>query len=199
MKRAQVRCPLFDPLRCFTLQDLDQLRNRHGARQSAQHVYVVDPSADAGRRATGFGGVMSQHAEHLFADFRVLEIRPPLFGAEHDMQLYSRQGLRHVIFSRCKHNIRLGRRPLGIRNYWAEGPPVHPAQGIALGGVGADIFSFLGPTGQPFVMPRGERLVRWTDHASIQKNMVVFSVPQGVALGWENRCPFGANDEQRQY
>ena len=42
-----------------------------------------------------------------------------------------------------------------------------------------------GPTGQPFAAT--ERLARWAENG-----VGCVFVPQGVALGWESGCPFGA-------
>jgi hypothetical protein len=53
---------------------------------------------------------------------------------------------------------------------------------------------YVGPTGQPFVINNRELLVRWTDcNTKKHEKLCVATVPQGVALGWVNRCPFGAH------
>ena len=71
-------------------------------------------------------------------------------------------------------------------DFRAEGPVVRPAQGNALGN-GTNQSSFVGPTGQQFsrrtVGPLGRR-----------GSANAINVPQGVALGWANRCPVGAAD-----
>jgi hypothetical protein len=63
-------------------------------------MHVVAPAANPSWRAAGFVGMVSQHAEHLFTNIRILKIRPSLFCAEDDVQPNASQGLRHGVFSR---------------------------------------------------------------------------------------------------
>ena len=64
---------------------------------------------------------------------------------------------------------------------WAEGPAVHPAQGIALG-------NWPNRTSSP-----AQRANRSTNDWPVGPNMTgdVVSVSQGDALGWENCAPSG--------
>jgi len=51
----------------------DKIRNRDRTRQSAHDVDVINPATGPPRETTGPFNVVTEHAKHFFAEFRVLK------------------------------------------------------------------------------------------------------------------------------
>ena len=194
MERVQVRRSLLDPLRRFPLQNLDQFRDCYSTGEAAQHMHVIDPAADASRWTINFLGMISQHAEHFFSDRFISEKCPPLLGAEHDMQPYPRQGLRHFRLSShqtgtpCEDTASARSRQfasLGPKAHGFAQPRATPWEILAKRLV------FSRPNG-PTVHRAARQTIGPLDRITTHRTNRDFHLSQGVALGWTNGRPFGA-------
>jgi hypothetical protein len=129
MKCSEVQRTIFHPFRGLALQRLHQVGNRDRARQPAQDVNVIAPTADPGRRTRRLLGVVAEHPKHFLAEVGTLKVHAAFPRAEYEMHPNACERLRH------------GRDPFlgdNKKNDWPVGPAglTHGAiipQGVALG------------------------------------------------------------------
>ena len=95
MEVGQQRRPFFDPLRRFFLQVLNQLRDGNCAREPAENMNVVDPTARPCRRALDFVRLVTQHTEHFLANLGILKVGATPVGGERNVQPDASEGLGH--------------------------------------------------------------------------------------------------------
>ena len=74
------------PFRRFRFHMFDQLGNGHGARQPADDVNVIDPTAHSQRNTARLFDVMAEHSKHFVTEVVSLEVGAAILGAEDEVQ-----------------------------------------------------------------------------------------------------------------